>query len=97
MFHRCSVIEPRADLAKVRLILTSSRFDPAIYGQSFVDRFCRRMGVAPVPGLGADFLIATSMDPWTTEADGVDFLGAIVAALREAAHRALDELSTPAG
>jgi hypothetical protein len=32
------------------------------------------------------------MDPWTTEANGTDFLATIEAALRRAAHRALDEL-----
>ena len=92
VFALCSVIEPLADLAGLDLILTSSRFDAAVYGQGFVDRFCRRMGVVPKAGLGVDFLISTTMDPWTTEADGVDFLATIESALRAAAHRALDEL-----
>ena len=91
VFTRCSVTEPLADLSGLDLILTSSRFDPAVYGQGFVDRFCRRMGVTARPGAGVDFLVSTTMDPWTTEAGGVDFLGTIVAALRTAAHRALDE------
>ena len=90
VFNLCSVIEPRADLAGLDLILTSSRFDPAVYGQGFVDRFCRRTGVAPRAGIGANFLIATTMDPWTTEAGGVDFLATIIEALRAAAHRAMD-------
>jgi glutamate/tyrosine decarboxylase-like PLP-dependent enzyme len=92
VFTYCSVIEPGRDLEEVELILTSSRFDPAVYGQGFVDRFCRRMGVVPPPGRGVDFLISTTMDPWTTEANGTDFLATIEAALRRAAHRALDEL-----
>jgi len=91
VFTLCSVIEPRKDMEDVELILTSSRFDPSVYGQSFVDRFCRRMGVVPPPGQGVDFLVSTTMDPWTTEANGVDFLATIEAALRRAAHRALDE------
>ena len=91
VFTLCSVIEPQAELSGLDLILTSSRFDPAVYGQGFVDRFCRRMGAAPGPGMGVDFLVSTTMDPWTTEAGGVDFLGTIVSALRAAAHRALDE------
>ena len=95
VFSLCSVMEPRADLAGLDLILTSSRFDPAVYGQGFVDRFCRRMGVAADPGTGVDFLVSTTMDPWTTEAGGVDFLSTIVGALRTAAHRALDELGGP--
>jgi glutamate/tyrosine decarboxylase-like PLP-dependent enzyme len=96
VFARCSMIEPRADLDQVELILTSSRFDPSVYGQWFVDRFCRRMGVVAVPGQGVDFLISTTMDPWTTEADGTDFLVTIEDALRRAAHGALDEMSVAA-
>ncbi len=92
VFARCSVMEPREDMNEVELILTSSRFDPSVYGQWFVDRFCRRMGVVPTPGQGVDFLISTTMDPWTTEADGTDFLATVVDALRRAAHRVLDEM-----
>ena len=93
VFARCSVVEPRTDLDDLDLILTSSRFDPATYGQGFVDRFCRRMGVVAPPREGVDFLISTTMDPWTTEAGGTDFLLVIEDALRRSAHRALDELA----
>jgi hypothetical protein len=54
------------------------------------------MGVVAVPGQGVDFLISTTMDPWTTEADGTDFLVTIEDALRRAAHGALDEMSVAA-
>ena len=37
VFERCSMTVPTADLSKVGLFLTSSTFDPAIYGQEFVD------------------------------------------------------------
>ncbi len=63
-----------------------------MYGQHFVDAFCRRLGVLPQAELGVDFLISTTMDPWTTETAGGDFLATIEAALVRAAHRALDEL-----
>jgi glutamate/tyrosine decarboxylase-like PLP-dependent enzyme len=96
VFALCSVIEPRKDFNEVELILTSSRFDPAIYGQGFVERFCRRMGVVAPPGEAVDFLISTTMDPWTTEANGFDFLETIEGALRRAAHRALDEMESEA-
>ena len=92
VFSYCSVIEPQRDASAVELILTSSRFDPKVYGHGFVDDYCRRMGVAPEAALGVDFLICTSMDPWTTETSGGDFLVTVEAALRRAAHRALDEL-----
>ena len=92
VFNHCSLIEPRADTSDLELILTSSRYEPKIYSHHFVDAFCRRLGVRPTADVGVDFLIATTMDPWTTETDGGDFLVTIQEALRHAAHRALDEL-----
>ena len=92
VFQYCSLIEPRADVSDLDLVLTSSRFEPGIYGHHFVDAFSRRLGVIPAAELGVDFLISTTMDPWTTETDGGDFLAVIEAALVRAAHRALDEL-----
>ncbi len=92
VFSLCSMIEPRAGLRGIDLILTSSRFDPAVYGHRFVNAFSARMGVQPAPDLGVDFLISTTMDPWTTETDGGDFLAVLEQALRRAAHQALDEL-----
>ncbi len=89
VFSLCSVIEPRADLAALELILTSSRYDPAVYGHHFVDHFASRMGVTTAGTLGVDFLISTTMDPWTTETAGGDFLATIVQSLCRAAHRAL--------
>ena len=92
VFARCSIMEPKTDMSGLELVLTSSRFDPAVYGQNFVDAFCRRLGVAPVPGEGVDFLITTAMDPWTTATEHGDFQAELDAALRRAAHAALDEM-----
>ena len=92
VFGRCSIIEPREDMTELDLVLTSSRFDPAVYGQTFVDAFCRRMGVKPVAGEGVDFLICTTMDPWTTDTEAGDFQAVLVETLRREAHSALDEL-----
>jgi glutamate/tyrosine decarboxylase-like PLP-dependent enzyme len=92
VFNHCSLIEPRADVSDLELILTSSRYEPGVYGHHFVDAFCRRLGVTPHAALGVDFLISTTMDPWTTETEGGDFLVTIEAALRKAAYRSLDEL-----
>ncbi len=92
VFSHCSITEPRADHAGLDLVLTSSRFEPGIYGHAFVDAFCRRIGVVPQPELGVDFLISTTMDPWTTETADGDFLETLVGALQRAAHLALDEM-----
>ena len=92
VFGRCSVIEPRERLDELELLLTSSNFDPAIYGQSFVDAFCARMGVLPERGVGVDFLVSTTMDPWTTATERGDFQAELEASLRRAAYAALEEL-----
>ncbi len=92
VFHHCSLIEPRADMSDLELILTSSRYEPRVYGHHFVDAFCRRLGVRPQTDMGVNFLISTTMDPWTTETEGGDFLLTIQEALRRAAHRSMDEL-----
>ena len=92
VFQYCSIVEPREDMAGLDLVLTSSRFEPGVYGQHFVDAFCRRLAVTPQTDVGVDFLISTTMDPWTTETAGGDFLATIEAALVRAAERALDDL-----
>ena len=92
VFQYCSIVEPREDMAGLDLVLTSSRFEQGVYGHHFVEAFCRRMGVAPEVDTGVDFLISTTMDPWTTQTAGGDFLATIEAALVRAAHRALDDL-----
>lgn len=96
IFSLCSVTKPVADMNKLDLILTSSSFDPRAYGQPFVDHYCRRLGVVPEPGLAADFLISTAMDPWTTETSKGDFLAVVESALRKAVHRAIDEMPSAA-
>ena len=92
VFRHCSIVEPREDHGGVELVLTASRFEPQVYGHAFVDAFCRRLGVLPQAELGVDVLISTTMDPWTTETEGGDFLETVVKALQRAAHRAVDEL-----
>ena len=62
VFQYCSLIEPRADVSDLDLVLTSSRFEPRVYGHQFVDAFSRRLGVIPQAELGVDFLISTTMD-----------------------------------
>jgi hypothetical protein len=99
VFEICSITEPIQDLNSKRLIVTSSRFDPAVYGQEFVDDYAFRvMGTKPPLGVPIQFLISTTMGPWATAAgsDGASnldgFLEKVEEALREAACTALARL-----
>jgi len=92
IFELCSVTTPRPDLNKLDLILTSSSFDPQAYGQPFVDHYTHRLGARPEAGVPVSFLISTTMDPWTTDTSKGDFLETVEMALRNAVHRAIDEI-----
>jgi glutamate/tyrosine decarboxylase-like PLP-dependent enzyme len=101
VYNICSMSTPptsMADLNRLKLIVTSSSFDPAIYGQPFVDLFAHRMGLESSAGKAISFLISTTMDPWTTDTlptreqpDG-DFLAVIEGALADAVRQALGTL-----
>lgn len=96
VFDICSVLNPPASWAELNekeLILTSSSFDPAVYGQAFVDEFARRAGCTPVTGKTIDTLISTTMNPWTTDTPDGDFLAVIEEAFRSCVHQALDKLN----
>lgn len=90
VFDLCSLLNRRQQ-HQPELILTASTFDPADYGQAFVDAYCRRAGVTPVPGVPVNFLITTTMNPWATATEHGDFLDTYVQALARAVHLALDQ------
>jgi hypothetical protein len=84
----------------VDLIVTSSSFDPATYGQPFVDGFARRAGIEPEPGRSLDFLISTTQNPWITETrrpggdpdERHNFIPELMKALRRAVTKASAEV-----
>jgi hypothetical protein len=95
IFEKCSLMKPPTsmeELNRLPLILTSSSFSATSYGQEFVDHFCRRLCVKSRLGAEVNFLISTTMDPWTTDTSQGDFLGTVEQTLRDVAHQSLDEL-----
>jgi glutamate/tyrosine decarboxylase-like PLP-dependent enzyme len=67
------------------MFVTSSDFDPALYGQDFVSDFASRAGVMPTPGLPVNFLISTTQNPWLSEAGGGHVLATLRGVLAETA------------
>ena len=67
------------------MFVTSSDFDPALYGQDFVSDFAVRAGVLPQPGLPMSFLISTTQNPWLSEAGGGHVLETLRDVLAETA------------
>jgi hypothetical protein len=83
-------MKPGEDVNTKDLIVTSSQFEPTVYGPTFMRAFRGRMGVEGDEDLPIVFLVSTTMDPWLTESSDHSFLAVIEHALRAAAYRALD-------
>ncbi|MGI1661610.1 hypothetical protein ACRDNQ_05155 [Palleronia sp. KMU-117] len=69
------------------MFLTASRFDPADFGQGFVDRFAARAGGDPSPGVAANVLISTTQNPWLTDTAAPDGRGNFIPRLMEVLRR----------
>jgi hypothetical protein len=54
-------------LPHAEMFVTSSEFDPATFGQDFLDHYAQRCGVVPQEGKGLFYLISTTQNPWLTE------------------------------
>ncbi|HEU4965360.1 MAG TPA: pyridoxal-dependent decarboxylase [Bacilli bacterium] len=75
-----------------QLIVTSSVFDPATFGEDYVATFCRRLGVEHDGVTPVTFLSSTVVDPWLTETEHGSFLPVIEDALRQAVRESIAEL-----
>jgi glutamate/tyrosine decarboxylase-like PLP-dependent enzyme len=82
IFKLCSIMDPAQDINSIPLILTSSDFDVASYGETFVRNYCSRLEIEFSLDVPIPFLISTTMDPWTTDTERGDFLEVIENALR---------------
>ncbi len=93
IFKICSIMDPKQDVNSTPLILTSSDFDVASYGARFIQHYSRRLGIDNPGNATIPFLISTTMDPWTTDTAGGDFLQVVEDALRSVAYQAMDALN----
>lgn len=65
------------------LIITTSEFDPEIYGWDFVRTFMRRLGVRDDTPLTMKFISSTTMCPWITATRDGNFIPTVVIDFRE--------------
>jgi hypothetical protein len=89
IFKICSIMDPNQDVNSTPLILTSSDFDVASYGALFMQHYSRRLGIDNPDNATIPFLISTTMDPWTTDTAGGDFLKVVEDSLRSVVYQAL--------
>ena len=76
------------------MFVTSSSFDPAIYGQDFVDAFALRLGVHATPGVAISFLVTTTMDPWITDTSEGNFVPQLINVMRTTVTDTIRQINT---
>jgi hypothetical protein len=63
---------------KVELVVTSSQFDPNVYGKDFMDYLRGRLGIVGNEDQPIDFIISTIMNPWLSDTVKGSFLPKVI-------------------
>jgi glutamate/tyrosine decarboxylase-like PLP-dependent enzyme len=93
IFKRLSVQEyGEGRIPTAPLVLTASEFDPATYGQDFVDHYVRRCGAEPTAGVPVQFLISTQQNPFMTSTERGDLTPLLARTLKQTAVTVAAEL-----
>jgi glutamate/tyrosine decarboxylase-like PLP-dependent enzyme len=84
IFRKLSLSPDPGQTQKTPLIITTSEFDPKIYGESFVRNFMIRLGVNHDRLLTMNFISSTTMCPWLTATRDGNFIPTLTKDFREA-------------
>ncbi len=76
---------------KPLLIITTSQFEPEVYGKEFVRTFMKRLGVDDANLITMNFLSSTTMCPWLTDTEKGNFIPVLTKALRDAVKKIVSE------
>jgi len=77
-------LSPEKPDHKPSLIITTSQFEPEIYGKEFVRTFMKRLGVDDSNLITMNFLSSTTMCPWLTDTEKGNFIPELTKVLKEA-------------
>lgn len=83
IYNKLSLSPERDEVLKTPMIVTSSQFDPAVYGKTFVEDFKQRLQVEGDPDTPIYFLITTTMDPWLTDTAEGNFIPTLIQVWRD--------------
>jgi hypothetical protein len=84
IFERLSLSPDPEHNKNVEFIITTSQFEPEVYGEEFVRTFMRRLGVDESKLITMNFLSSTTMCPWLTDTADGNFIPVLTDALRKA-------------
>jgi glutamate/tyrosine decarboxylase-like PLP-dependent enzyme len=81
IFERLSLSSDPEHNKNVPLIITTSQFEPEVYGEKFVCTFMKRLGVDDSKLITMNFLSSTTMCPWLTDTADGNFIPELTKAL----------------
>lgn len=82
-------IAPGDDIYGYRMIVSTTDFEEAHYGKTFIADYKRRLGVGDSPGTSVTVLRSTTMAPWILETAEGSFLDVLEFELRDAILKAM--------
>jgi hypothetical protein len=83
IFKRLSFSHGSEHNQEVPLIITTSQFEPEVYGEEFVRTFMKRLGVDDSKLITMNFLSSTTMCPWLTDTAEGNFIPELTNSLRK--------------
>jgi len=84
VFKSLSLSPDKEKETKPPLIITTSEFDPLVYGDDFVRTFMRRLGLNDESLLTMKFISSTTMNPWLSATAKGNFIPTLITAFCEA-------------
>lgn len=83
IFNKLSLSPDPSKKTDIPLIITTSEFDPEVYGWEFVSTFMRRLGVSDKTPLTMNFISSTTMSPWLTATRDGNFIPTLIKDFRK--------------
>ena len=98
IFKKLSLPPDNKDVPTIPLIITTSEFDPAVYGEKFVKTYMRRLGLEideptptnPLPTM--KFISSTTMCPWLTATKDGNFIPELIKAYKQTIEKIADTM-----
>ena len=90
VFEKLSIKPDSKEVDNTPLIITTSEFEPEVYGNQFVQTYMERLGVFNSVPITMNFISSTTMCPWLTATKDGNFIPALTAAFRDTIIRVIN-------
>ena len=84
VFEKLSIKPDSKDVDTTPLIITTSEFEPDVYGVKFVKSYMKRLGLTIDEVITMNFISSTTMCPWLTATKEGNFIPTLTEAFRDA-------------